>query len=274
MKYGVCLEMFYTDRPFLDRIRLAAQAGYRYGEMWFTDATASATGRNGKDPKDSDQVRAVAQSVGMTITNVVIGSPDGSLGGGLTDPANRATWLKRVDATLAFCRAANVGAAIVCTGNLIPGRSPAEMRKSVLEGLKATAERAEAAGVDLFLEALNDKINHAGYFLTGSDEGAALCREVHSPRMKLLFDCYHMEIMEGDLTGHIRKNLDVIGHMHCAGHPGRHELWEGETNYPFLVRQIEAMGYQHVFAMEYGPTLESGESLRRTLAYLADGGKP
>ena len=53
--------------------------------------------------------------------------------------------------------------------------------------------------------------------------------------VEMLFDCYHMQIMEGDLTGHIRKNLDVIGHFHSAGHPGRHGLWLGENNYPFLV---------------------------------------
>jgi hydroxypyruvate isomerase len=77
-----------------------------------------------------------------------------------------------------------------------------------------------------------------------------------------------MQIMEGDLTGHLRKNLDVIGHIHSAGHPGRHELWLGETNYPFLVEEIRKMGYKNVFALEYAPTLEPVESLRRTLAYL------
>jgi hydroxypyruvate isomerase len=118
---------------------------------------------------------------------------------------------------------------------------------------------------------LNDKIDHPNYFLTSSDESAAICREIASPRVKLLFDCYHMQIMEGDLCGHIRKNLDVIGHMHSAGHPGRHELWLGETNYPFLVKQIDEIGYSGVFALEYMPTIDPAESLRRAAAYLAPG---
>ena len=270
MKLGVCLEMVFSDRPFLDRIQLVAEAGYRFAEMWFGDLATTKSAGDARKSKQASRIRAAAEKAGITMTNVVIGSPDGSLGGGLTDAARRPEWLKRTDVTLAYCHAANIGAAIVCTGNLVKGLSRAQMRQNVLDGLKATAEQAEKAGITLLLEVLNDKVDHAGYFLTGSDEGAALCREVNSPRLKLLFDCYHMQIMEGDLTGHIRKNLDVIGHIHSAGHPGRHELWLGETNYPFLVRQIEAMGYQGIFALEYAPTLPPAESLRRTLEYLKE----
>lgn len=260
MRYGVCLEMVLLDKPLEERIALVGQAGYRFAEVWFMD---------GRDPA---ALRAAAEKAGVTLTNAVIGSPDGGVGGGLTVPAHRKQWLARTDATFALCREAGIRAAIVCTGNLVPGRGRSAMRRSVLAGLKATAERAEEAGMDLFLEPLNDKVDHGGYFLTSSDEAAELCREVGSPRMKVVFDCYHMQIMEGDLTGHIRKNLDVIGHIHSAGHPGRHELWLGETNYAFLAREVEKMGYGGVFALEYSPTLPAMESLRKTLEYLTAGG--
>ncbi|MDD5678027.1 MAG: TIM barrel protein [Kiritimatiellae bacterium] len=270
MNYGVCLEMVFTDRPFLDRIQLAANAGFTFAEMWFGDLAPAKGADDARKFKRAAKIRAAAEKAGVTMTNVVIGSPDGKLGGGLTDATHRTEWLKQTDATLAYCKEANIGAAIICTGNLVKGLARAQMQKNVLDGLKATAERAEKADITLLLEVLNDKVDHANYFLTSSDEGAAMCREVNSPRMKLLFDCYHMQIMEGDLTGHIRKNLDVIGHIHSAGYPGRHELWLGETNYPFLVRQIEAMGYKGIFALEYTPTLEPSESLRRTLTHLKD----
>ena len=268
MKYGVCLEMFFTDRPFLDRIATAAQAGFSHAEMWFADQTAWADGMNAGDPKHPDKVRAAAAAAGVVITNAVIGSPDGSLGGGLTDARNRGQWLARAESTLEFCRAADIAAAIVCTGNIVAGLARQQMRQNVLDGLKATAELADKTGVKLLLEPLNDKVDHPDYFLTGSDEGAALCREAGSPQLKLLFDCYHMQIMEGDLCGHIRRNLDVIGHFHSAGHPGRHELWLGETNYPFMVREIEKSGYDGVFAFEYLPVLPPAESLRRALQHL------
>jgi len=268
MKFGVCLEMFFTDRPFLDRIKLAAKAGFTFAEMWFIDGTFDGKAINPDDRKVAGTVRKIADLAGVTLTSAVIGSPDGSVGGGLTDPAHRDEWLKRADATLEFCKTAGIGAAIVCTGNVLKRGKQADMRKSVLDGLKATAERAGKAGIDLWLEPLNDKIDHPGYFLTSSDVGADFCREVKSPRVKLLYDCYHMQIMEGDLVGHIQRNLDVIGHMHSAGYPGRHELWLGETNYPFLVDKIEEMGYEGVFALEYMPTLDPAGSLRMALGHL------
>jgi hydroxypyruvate isomerase len=268
MEYGVCLEMFFMDRPFLERINAAAAAGFHHAEMWFTDRTAWADGMRSSDAKDPVKVRSTAENAGVVVTNAVIGSPDGGVGGGLVNAANREQWLRRAKEALTFCKEAGIGAAIVCTGNLLAGRPRAQMRQNVLAGLKATAELAQEIGVNLLLEPLNDKIDHAGYFLTSSDEGASLCREVGSQRLKLLYDCYHMQIMEGDLCGHIRKNIDMIGHFHCAGHPGRHELWLGETNYQLLVKEIGRLGYAGVVAMEYLPTLDSTESLRRTLAYL------
>ena len=268
LPFGVCLEMQFPDRPFLDRIGAARQAGVRFAEMWFTDMTAWSKGMNKDDAKDPAKVRAAATRAGVTLTNAVIGSPDGGIGGGLTDGRNRHTWLARAKSTLEFCREAGIGAAIVCTGNLTRGLSPQRQRRNVLDGLKATAELAEKLKVNLWLEPLNDKIDHPGYFLTSSDEGAALCREVGSKRLKLLFDCYHMQVMEGDLCGHIRRNLDVIGHFHSAGHPGRHELWLGETNYPVILREIASSSYAGVFAFEYMPTLPPAQSLRRTLDYL------
>jgi len=268
LPFGVCLEMQFHDRPFLDRIGAAARCGVKFAEMWFTDMTWYTKGMNTKDVKHADKVRAAAAKAGITLTNAVIGSPDGSLGGGLTDARNRRTWLARAKDTLTFCREAGIGAAIVCTGNVAKRIPIQRQRRNVLDGLKATAELAEKLKVNLWLEPLNDKIDHPDYFLTNSDEGAGLCREVGLKRLKLLFDCYHMQVMEGDLCGHIRRNLDVIGHFHSAGHPGRHELWLGETNYPLLIQEIQKTSYKGVFAFEFMPTLPPAQSLKRTLDYL------
>ena len=223
--------------------------------MWFVDGSFQGTG---------EELAALAKKHGVAITNTVIGAPDGSIGGGLTDPANRKQWLERARMTLAFNQAAGIPATIVCTGNVVPGRSDRQMEKSVLAGLEATLKLAEEAGVTLLLEPLNTTYDHAGYWLTGSDRGAALCRQFDSPRLKLLFDCYHMQIMEGDLLKHIERNLDVIGHFHSAGVPGRHELFLGEVNYPFVVRQIERLGYKGIFGLEYMPSMGDAASVRKT----------
>jgi hydroxypyruvate isomerase len=86
--------------------------------------------------------------------------------------------------------------------------------------------------------------------------------------MKMLFDCYHMQIMEGDLLNHIERNLDVIGHFHLAGVPGRNELFKSEVDYPFLLRQIDALGFRGVAGLEYMPTIDDADSLRKTLEHL------
>jgi hydroxypyruvate isomerase len=260
--------MFFTDRPFLKRIAGAADLGFSYGEMWSPDGTYNGRDCIG-DPKDARQVAEAARKAGMTITNMTIGSPDGSVGGGLTNPSNRDQWLRRAREVFAFAKTAGIPAAIVCTGNEVPGMSRDQMRASVLEGLKRTTEIAEKEGITLLLEPLNTRVDHAGYFLSSVSEGAALCREVASPRMKLLFDIYHVQIMEGDLVAHIRECIDVIGHFHAAGVPGRHELQNGEINHPFIASEIRKLGYQGIFGLEYMPTVDPGESLRQALKLLS-----
>ena len=139
---------------------------------------------------------------------------------------------------------------------------------NAIEGLKSTVELAEQAGITLLLEPLNTTYDHPGYWLSGSDRGAEICRELDSQRMKLLFDCYHMQIMEGDLLKHIERNIDVIGHFHSAGVPGRHELYKSEINYPFIVKEIEKSDYKGVFGLEYEPSVDDNESVEKTLKYL------
>ena len=259
MDYGLCVEMALDNLPFERRVEKAAEIGFKYVEMWFVDMSFK-----GKP----EELAAIADKNGVKITNTVIGAPDGSIGGGLTDPANREQWLKRAEMTLEFNKAAGIGATIVCTGNVVPGMSEEQMRDSVMEGIKRTVEIAQKHDVTLLLEPLNTPYDHDGYFLTGSDAGAEICREIGADNMKLLFDCYHMQIMEGDLVNHIRRNIDVIGHFHSAGVPGRNEIYRGETNYPFLIEQIEATDYKGIFALEYAPSIVHEESLKKTLDYL------
>jgi hydroxypyruvate isomerase len=145
------------------------------------------------------------------------------------------------------------------------------VRRSVLEGLAETAALAEKAGVTLLLEALNTRCDHPGYWLSSSDEAARLCREVGSRRLRVLFDIYHMQIMEGDLLRHIEANLDVIGHFHAAGVPGRHEPGEGEVDYGWLIDRIAGLGYTGILALEYAPSMPDAESLRAVLADIGTG---
>jgi hydroxypyruvate isomerase len=259
MELGLCIEMALSKLPFEQRLKQAAAVGFKNVEMWFVDMSYKGS------PED---LKALAKKYGVKITNTVIGSPDGSIGGGLTNPKNRKQWLERARYTLDFTKRAGIGATIVCTGNEVRGMTDAAMMKSVLDGLKPTLKLAEEYGITLLLEPLNTRYDHPGYWLHSSDRGAEICRKLKSPRMKLLFDCYHMQIMEGDLLKHIERNFDVIGHFHSAGVPGRNEVFKGETDYPFVLAGIEKLGYRGVFGLEYQPTIDDVKSLKETRKYL------
>jgi hydroxypyruvate isomerase len=128
--------------------------------------------------------------------------------------------------------------------------------------LKEAVKIAEDYEVNICMELLNSKVNHPGYMCDKSEWGFELCRRVNSPRFKMLYDIYHMQIMEGDLIATIRKNIKYIGHFHTAGVPGRHELDENqEIYYPAVMRAIVETDYDGYVAHEYTPTRDPIKSL-------------
>ncbi|MCL6545850.1 MAG: TIM barrel protein [Bryobacteraceae bacterium] len=120
--------------------------------------------------------------------------------------------------------------------------------------IKRVIAEAEDKGITLCLELLNSKVNHKDYQADRTAYGVEICKRVNSPRMKLLYDIYHMQIMEGDIIRTIRDNIQYIGHFHTAGNPGRHELDENqELYYPAIARAIVETGYTGYLAHEYSP---------------------
>lgn len=201
---------------------------------------------------------------------MVVNAPDGDPGGAPVRAEDRSKYLERLGEVIAFAGACGCDAAITCTGNLQPGLSRNRMRRNLEDALGRAAEIAERSGFTLYLECLNTRTDHFNYFLDSSAEGAAIVRGIGSPNLRLLFDVYHMQIMEGCLVGNIEENLDVIGHFHGAGVPGRREIMTGEIRYPEIFRRIEAGGYAGSFGLEYLPSGDdSAGSLRATRRFLS-----
>ena len=132
------------------------------------------------------------------------------------------------------------------TGN---GRD--EQRESIISGLKICEPILENAGVTLMVEPLNTIIDHKGYYLWSSLEGFEIVREAASPNVKLLYDIYHQQVMEGNILNTIAANLDLIGHMHAANLPGRGELDTGELNYRYIFSMLDRYGYSGYVGFEY-----------------------
>ena len=125
-------------------------------------------------------------------------------------------------------------------------------------------------GVNLCLELLNSKVNHPDYQCDSTAWGVEVCKRVNSPRAKLLYDIYHMQIMEGDIIRTLEDNIEYIGHFHTAGNPGRHDLdEEQEINYPPIMRAIAETGYDLYVGHEFIPKGDPIEGLRAA-AQLCD----
>jgi hydroxypyruvate isomerase len=132
--------------------------------------------------------------------------------------------------------------------------------------LNKVKSHAEDKGVTLCIELLNSKVNHPDYQCDHTAWGVEVMKRVHSPRVKLLYDIYHMQIMEGDVISTIRENIQYIGHFHTAGVPGRHELDDRqELNYLAIAKAIVEAGFTGYLAHEYSPTKDALPSLDEAL---------
>ena len=157
--------------------------------------------------------------------------------------------------------AAGVPNVITFSGNR-RGQADAEGIDNCVIGLNRVKAIAEDKGVTICLELLNSKVNHKDYQCDHTAWGVEVMKRVSSPRVKLLYDIYHMQIMEGDVIRTIQQNIAYIGHFHTGGVPGRHEL-DGtqELNYRAVAEAIVALGYQGYFAHEFIPVRDPLKSL-------------
>jgi hydroxypyruvate isomerase len=146
-----------------------------------------------------------------------------------------------------------------------PHLGHAEQRASIVRGLKALAPIAERQGITLLLEPLNIRVDHPGYFLDSSREGFAIIQEVGSPRIRLLYDIYHLEVMQRNSTDVLLAHLPLVGHIHIADVPGRHEPGTGELDFFRILEAVGERGYAGAVGFEFSPSAGSGEALDRIL---------
>ncbi len=157
--------------------------------------------------------------------------------------------------------------ALICFSGNREGKSEEEGRDNTVKGLLRVIKTAEEKGIDLCMELLNSKVNHPDYQCDRTAWGVEVCKAVGSPRAKLLYDIYHMQIMEGDLIRTIQDNIEYIGHFHTAGNPGRRDLDEDqEIYYPPVMRAIADTGYQGFVGHEFRPKGDVIATLEATYA--------
>ncbi len=233
-----------TTKEVCAAIRKSAELGYTAVEAYFWTGW------------DLNAVRKTLDETGVEFISLVV--PETRM----TDPAYRESWL---NALREACEAATVlGAKRLITQVGPDTGAPRETQHAnIVETLTLAKPILEHYGITVMPEPLNTKVNHPGYYLTTADESFAIVREVDSPYVKIVYDIYHQQITEGDIIPTVIKNLDCISHLHAAGHPGRHELWEGELNYKYIFDAIDQAGYIGSCGLEYGALENPVESLRK-----------
>lgn len=260
LRFSACIEMLFTEVPFLERIDRAAKNGFQAVEFW------------NWDNKDLQAIKQRAEAWGVEVAVF-----QSNLGGTLIDAKNRAGFIAGIKTSLAKAAEYGVKRLFLLTDELGEDRSvkplpytvtPEEKYQSVLAGLKELAPLAEKAGVTLVLEPLNSLIDHKGYYLDHSAPGFELVKAVGSPNLRLLYDIYHMQIMEGNIIATIERNIDLIGHIHVADVPGRHQPGTGELNYRNILRALEKLDYQGFIGFEFEPTGKTEDVLKEVFTVI------
>lgn len=195
----------------------------------------------------------------LGITCPVTAAPEhpsgiGCIENAFNKPANHATLLEIYTELIPQAAAAGIPNVITFSGNR-EGLSDEEGIENCAAGLAPLLELAGEHDVTLIMELLNSEVDHPDYQCDHTNWGIALCEKLGSPRFKLLYDIYHMQVMEGNVMATIKRAAPYIGHYHTAGCPGRHELDETqELYYPAIVQAIQDTGYTGFLAQEFTPT--------------------
>ena len=239
------LSYLFTERPFLDRFEAAARCGFRAVEHQFpyTEASESAI-----------RERLRAHDLGVVLFNLPPGE-EGERGlGGL--PGREAEFREGLDLALRYCRATGCPRLHAMWGVPEEGTSLAESRATFVANLREAAPRAAEAGVTLLVEPLNHRDN-PGYPLNRQADAHALVAEVGVPNVKVQFDLYHCQIVEGDVAKRLERwvggpHCDVE-HIQIAGPPDRMEPDAGELNYAWLLPFIDKLGFKGWVGCEYRP---------------------
>jgi hydroxypyruvate isomerase len=247
-KISVMLWTVFQKLPFEERLEKVAEAGYHAVELVGEYRTWS----------DEDFRRANRKRRELGITFDVTAG----LAHGVADPEAREAFLSDLRQALPAMEKIECRAIIVMSGNAVPGKSHDDQHQSCIEGLKRAAEIAEKKDLTLLLENI-DLEENPRYYLWSVAEGFEIIGKVDHPRVRFLCDFFHEQISEGNLIEKLEKNIDKVGLMHVADVPGRHEPGTGEINYTNIYKKLARLKYDRYVAMEFIPTGDPVQSLRR-----------
>jgi len=255
--------MIFRELPFMQRIEAARGAGYDAVEFW------------GWEDKPWREIGVQAAARQMSIAAFSANRRHG-----LCLPAERDALLAEVRASLEKAQVLDCGHLMLLASPLLQdgsadlsrqGSTETELDRQALESLHALAALAAQHGVVLELEPLNTRLDHPGYPLDNSRRAFQWISEVNSPWIRVLYDVYHMYLMEEDVLRCVEENLPWIGYFHFADAPGRHAPRSGHIPYAELCSLLRTKGYDGVVGMEFSPSGEDGAAASAALKCFGHG---
>lgn len=251
------LSMMYTEHPFLERFAAAAHDGFTGVEFLFPyDFTAA-------------EIRSRLDAHGLT--QALFNAPPGDWAAGergiASLPGREDEFKRGLDQALEYAAVLGNRHLHVMAGLIRPGQDHAAHRDVYFSNLALAARTAATAGVTVVIEPINTR-DIPGFFLNRQDDAQAIRHDVGADNLKVQFDIYHCQIVEGDIAVKLERDMPGIGHIQIAGVPDRHEPDLGELNYPYLFQRIDALGYQGWIGCEYRPRAGTSEGLGWAQPYL------
>lgn len=247
LRFGANISFLFKELPFLDRFAAAAEAGFKLVEChWPYDNSVEAL-----------RDRLERAGISLVMVNTAPGNLEaGDFGLGAV-PGREAEFQAAFDQALLYV--SSLGATrIHCMAGKVPVTATAH--RTFVENLRAAADKAQGKGVTLVIEPINTR-SAPGYFLTKSQQAVDIIAEIDRPNVKLLFDVFHLQIMEGDIITRLETLLPMIGHVQIAAVPSRAEPDEGEINYRAVFDALERIGYDGVVGCEYLPRAGTADGL-------------
>lgn len=256
-RFAANLTMMYNEHAFLERFAAAARDGFKAVEYLF--------------PYEFPAAELKARLDAHGLVQALFNAPPGDWAAGergiASLPGREDEFRRAIDTALDYARVIGNDTLHVMAGLIAPTQDRARHRDVYLRNLAHAAEAARAQNVTIVIEPINPR-DMPGFFLNRQDNAQAICREVGAPNLLVQFDCYHCQIVEGDLAMKLKRDIAGIGHIQIAGVPQRHEPDVGEIHYPYLFELIDALGYDGWIGCEYRPKAGTSEGLGWLAPYL------
>ncbi|WP_086980820.1 hydroxypyruvate isomerase [Vibrio aphrogenes] len=249
-KFAANLSMLFTEVDFLQRFGQAAEAGFQGVEYLFPYDFEASTIKQVLDDNNLQQV----------LFNLPAGNwLDGDRGIAV-DPKRVDEFQQGVTKAIQYAKVLDCQQ-VNCLAGIVPdGVNPQQAEETFVSNLRFAAAALKENGISLIIEAINTR-DIPGFFLNTTQQALNIIDKVGSDNLRVQYDIYHMQIMEGDLAPTLSEHLSQIQHVQLADNPGRHEPGTGEINYPFLFKHLDSIGYDGWIGCEYKPKTTTLEGL-------------